>query len=175
MMETDAKAGIKPLDADRLFHVRVAEATGNSVLVGVVRRLFDARLGPLFDQLADAIVQWASGIAQIVGASKPRDSWPARRPDTASSEQRIEFGEVHIHHKQAITKRMFHRIDPSMLHNTFVETASHVRVSFGMRDSHTRKALTTPSSWKPLPQYAPQKDVRLTLISSRCRACAAAR
>ncbi|SHI10838.1 FadR/GntR family transcriptional regulator [Pollutimonas bauzanensis] len=51
MMEADARAGIKPLEADRLFHVRVAEATGNSVLVDVVKRLFDFRLGPLFDQL----------------------------------------------------------------------------------------------------------------------------
>lgn len=50
-MAADAAAGIKPLEADRLFHVRVAEAAGNSVLVGVVRRLFDLRLGPLFDQL----------------------------------------------------------------------------------------------------------------------------
>lgn len=51
MMEADARAGIKPLEADRLFHVRIAEATGNSVLVDVVKRLFDFRLGPLFNQL----------------------------------------------------------------------------------------------------------------------------
>jgi DNA-binding FadR family transcriptional regulator len=67
MMEADAKAGIKPLDADRLFHVRVAEATGNSVLVGVVRRLFDSRLGPLFDQLHSHFETsdlWAQAIAE---------------------------------------------------------------------------------------------------------------
>lgn len=51
MMEADAQAGKKPLEADRLFHVRIAEATGNSVLVDVVKRLFDFRLGPLFGQL----------------------------------------------------------------------------------------------------------------------------
>lgn len=51
LMEADARAGKKPVDADRLFHVRIAEATGNSVLVGVVKRLFDFRMGPLFDQL----------------------------------------------------------------------------------------------------------------------------
>lgn len=50
-MQADASAGVKPLAADRLFHVRIAEATGNSVLVDVVKRLFDFRLGPLFDQL----------------------------------------------------------------------------------------------------------------------------
>lgn len=51
MMEAEARAGVKPIDADRLFHMRVAEATGNSVLIGMVRQLFDLRLGPLFDQL----------------------------------------------------------------------------------------------------------------------------
>ncbi|PLC48647.1 GntR family transcriptional regulator [Pollutimonas subterranea] len=51
MMEADARAGIKPVEADRLFHVRIAEATGNSVLVDVVKRMFDFRMGPLFDQL----------------------------------------------------------------------------------------------------------------------------
>ncbi|RJF92307.1 FadR/GntR family transcriptional regulator [Noviherbaspirillum saxi] len=50
-MEADASAGIKPLETDRLFHIRVAEATGNSVLVGTVKRLNDLRLGPLYDQL----------------------------------------------------------------------------------------------------------------------------
>ena len=66
-MQADAKAGVKPLDADRLFHVRVAEATGNSVLVGVVKRLFDSRLGPLFDQLHSHFETpdvWAQAIAE---------------------------------------------------------------------------------------------------------------
>src|SRR3546814_2148828 len=40
-----------PIEADQLFHVRIAEATGNSVLIGVVKQLFEFRMGPLFDQL----------------------------------------------------------------------------------------------------------------------------
>jgi DNA-binding FadR family transcriptional regulator len=50
-MIANSDAGINPLEADRLFHIRVAEATGNSVFVGVVTQLFDARLGPLFRAL----------------------------------------------------------------------------------------------------------------------------
>jgi DNA-binding FadR family transcriptional regulator len=46
-----ANAGVSPLEADRLFHIRVAEATGNSVFVGVVVQLYNARLGPLFHTL----------------------------------------------------------------------------------------------------------------------------
>ncbi len=84
MMAADAKAGKKPLEADRLFHVRVAEASGNSVLVGVVRRLFDARLGPLFDQLDrhfDSADVWQQAIAEhrdVLKALRTRDAASAR-------------------------------------------------------------------------------------------------
>jgi DNA-binding FadR family transcriptional regulator len=66
-METDARAGVTPIEADCLFHVRVAEATGNSVLVGMVKRLFELRLGPLFDQLHshfDTPEVWAQAIVE---------------------------------------------------------------------------------------------------------------
>lgn len=78
-METDALAGIKPIDADRQFHLRVAEATGNSVLVGVVRRMFDLRLGPLFDQLHSHFETpevWAQAIAEhraVLDALRAKD------------------------------------------------------------------------------------------------------
>ena len=37
-----------PIDADRLFHLRVAEASGNSAFVLVVQTLWDQRVGPLY-------------------------------------------------------------------------------------------------------------------------------
>lgn len=40
-----------PLDADRLFHVRIAEASGNSALVLMVQTLWDQRMGPLYRSL----------------------------------------------------------------------------------------------------------------------------
>lgn len=40
-----------PLDADRLFHLRVAEASGNSALVLVVLTMWDQRMGPLYRAL----------------------------------------------------------------------------------------------------------------------------
>jgi DNA-binding FadR family transcriptional regulator len=51
LMVEIAQNGSTPIEADRLFHVRIAEATHNSVLVGVVGRMFDLRLGPLFHRL----------------------------------------------------------------------------------------------------------------------------
>jgi DNA-binding FadR family transcriptional regulator len=83
-MEAEVRAGITPLEADRLFHVRVAEATGNSVLVSTVRRLFDLRLGPLFDRLDrhfETEVVWDQAIAQhraVLQALRAKDPDKAR-------------------------------------------------------------------------------------------------
>lgn len=83
-MEADAKSGIVPIEADCLFHVRVAEATGNSVLVGTVRRLFELRLGPLFDQLHSHFESpevWAQAIAEhrdVLKALRTRDPAKAK-------------------------------------------------------------------------------------------------
>jgi len=43
----------QPLSGDRLFHMRIAEATGNGALVAVIKMLWDERTGPLYKQLED--------------------------------------------------------------------------------------------------------------------------
>lgn len=40
-----------PLNEDRLFHLRIAEGTGNGALVAVVKMLWEERMGPLFKRL----------------------------------------------------------------------------------------------------------------------------
>lgn len=40
-----------PLDADRAFHVSIAEAAGNSALILVLQTLWDQRVGPLYRAL----------------------------------------------------------------------------------------------------------------------------
>jgi DNA-binding FadR family transcriptional regulator len=83
-MEKDARAGVNPLAADRLFHLRVAETTGNSVLIGLVRRLFDARLGPLFaklDRHFETPEVWTQAIAEhreVLKALRSRSPAKAR-------------------------------------------------------------------------------------------------
>jgi len=47
----EAKRHHNPIGADRAFHVRIAEATGNSALVLVVQTLWDQRVGPLYRAL----------------------------------------------------------------------------------------------------------------------------
>lgn len=83
-MESQARSGFTPIDADRIFHIRVAEATGNSVLVDIVTRLFDFRLGPLFDQLQSHFESpkiWSDAIAEhreILTALRAKDPEAAR-------------------------------------------------------------------------------------------------
>jgi DNA-binding FadR family transcriptional regulator len=50
-MEREHADGRTPLSADRHFHLRIAEATGNGALVHVVKMLWEQRTGPLFKQL----------------------------------------------------------------------------------------------------------------------------
>jgi DNA-binding FadR family transcriptional regulator len=47
----EARRHHNPLDADRAFHVAIAQATGNSALELVVQTLWDQRVGPLYRAL----------------------------------------------------------------------------------------------------------------------------
>jgi DNA-binding FadR family transcriptional regulator len=76
--------GAVPLAADRLFHQRIAEASGNSALALVVRTLWDQRTGPLFLRLEhhfDTPALWAVAIREhreIVAAISRHDAGAAR-------------------------------------------------------------------------------------------------
>jgi len=57
----------QPLDGDRMFHVRIAEATGNGALVAVVDMLWVDRTGPLYKQLEhhyDTPGLWQAAMAE---------------------------------------------------------------------------------------------------------------
>ena len=57
----------QPLDGDRMFHMRIAEATGNGALVAVVDMLWQDRTGPLYKQLEhhyDSPALWKSAMAE---------------------------------------------------------------------------------------------------------------
>ena len=50
-MVEEARRNPNPLEADRAFHVRLAEASGNSALVLLMQTLWDQRIGPLYRAL----------------------------------------------------------------------------------------------------------------------------
>jgi DNA-binding FadR family transcriptional regulator len=73
-----------PLDGDRMFHLRVAEATGNGALVAVVDMLWQDRTGPLYQQLEhhyDSPALWQSAMAEhraVLKAIAAKDAAGAR-------------------------------------------------------------------------------------------------
>ena len=83
-MESEKNRGQMPLAADRLFHMRIAEASGNSALALVVRTLWDQRAGPLFTRLEhhfDTPNLWTVAIREhreIVASIARHDSAGAR-------------------------------------------------------------------------------------------------
>lgn len=83
-MDGDRSRGVMPLAADRLFHLRIAEASGNSALALAVKTLWDQRTGPLFLQLEhhfDSPALWSHAIREhrdIVAAIARKDSGAAR-------------------------------------------------------------------------------------------------
>ncbi len=84
LMEADAKLGRIPTAGDRQFHVRIAEAAGNGVLVSVVGQLFDGRANPLFVKLAgyfESPKSWAAAIREhrrVLDALAAHDADAAR-------------------------------------------------------------------------------------------------
>jgi DNA-binding FadR family transcriptional regulator len=83
-MQEEAAAGNTPLDADRAFHVAVAEAAGNGVLVELVQQLWDARDGKLFRRLGNHFESprsWLSAIEEhraVLEAIRKHDAGAAR-------------------------------------------------------------------------------------------------
>jgi DNA-binding FadR family transcriptional regulator len=73
-----------PLNGDRLFHLRIAEGTGNGALVAVVKMLWDERTGPLYKQLEhhyDSPALWQAAMTEHRAVLKPiaaRDAQGAR-------------------------------------------------------------------------------------------------
>jgi GntR family transcriptional repressor for pyruvate dehydrogenase complex len=85
IMEQDAAAGQVPLRGDRLFHLRIAEAADNSVLLRVVTDLFDERhSNPLYEQLGshfETAQSWAAALAEhraVLDAIVKRSAGAAR-------------------------------------------------------------------------------------------------
>jgi len=83
-MDAERRRGVMPLAADRAFHLRIAEASGNSALALVVKTLWDQRTGPLFLQLEqhyDTPALWTVALREhrdIVAAIARHDAAAAR-------------------------------------------------------------------------------------------------
>ena len=66
-MRHELDDGHQPLSGDRLFHLRIAEATGNGALVHVIKMLWEERTGELYKQLEDhydSPALWTAAMAE---------------------------------------------------------------------------------------------------------------
>jgi DNA-binding FadR family transcriptional regulator len=98
MMESEASTGQVPTHGDRLFHLRIAEASDNSVLVRIVSELYDERHNPLFEQLGshfETARSWATAIAEhravvdAIGGRSPQAAREAMAHHLANSHNRF--------------------------------------------------------------------------------------
>ena len=67
VMQDEFEHEKQPLGGDRLFHLRIAEATGNGALVAVVKMLWEERTGPLYQRLEhhyDTPGLWTAAMAE---------------------------------------------------------------------------------------------------------------
>lgn len=84
-MQQEFEAGEHhPLGGDRLFHMRIAEATGNGALVAVVKLLWEERTGALYKQLEhhyDSPALWNAALGEhraVLAAIAAHDARGAR-------------------------------------------------------------------------------------------------
>jgi DNA-binding FadR family transcriptional regulator len=83
-MQQELDEDKQPLAGDRMFHLRIAEATGNGALVAVVDMLWVDRTGPLYKQLEhhyDSPTLWHTAMAEhraVLKAIAAKDSAGAR-------------------------------------------------------------------------------------------------
>lgn len=66
-MRADQAEGRSPLDADRRFHLSIAEMAGNPVLVSMVAALFDERHSPISSRMSgrvETVHTWQDALAE---------------------------------------------------------------------------------------------------------------
>jgi DNA-binding FadR family transcriptional regulator len=83
-MKDDIARQALPIQGDRLFHLRLAEASENAPLARIVGELFDERSKPLYAQLGAHFENeptWRAAVAEhqaVIDAIAARDSQAAR-------------------------------------------------------------------------------------------------
>ncbi len=79
-------------------------------------------------------------------------------PQQGERQYAIDLIEVELEHVQPVTKTMAPWATALVRQRAFIDGAGPFGHNAIPRASQTRSALTTPSSWKPFRQYAPQYD-----------------
>jgi GntR family transcriptional regulator, transcriptional repressor for pyruvate dehydrogenase complex len=101
MMRKEMEVGTPAVNADRLFHLRVAEGTGNGALVQVVKMLWEERTGPLYKQLEhhydspdlwDAALSEHRAVVNAIAAHEPAAARAAMQRHLNQAYKRFSTG-----------------------------------------------------------------------------------
>src|SRR5581483_10526306 len=116
-----------------------------------------APAGALGDELAHRLAEIAGRLAEVVGAPEPRQRGPPRRAQQPALERGGQLVQIEVRHEQGVAELVlevpFAAGEAAVAHRALVERAPHSDAPNG---AQAARALRTPSSWKPHPQYAPQ-------------------
>ncbi|HEV6967555.1 FadR/GntR family transcriptional regulator [Roseateles sp.] len=84
-MRDEHAGGRKPVEADRRFHLSIAELAGNSVLVDMVGNLFDGRHGPIAARMSGQVESthtWQAALGEHEAIYRALE---ARNPQAAAA------------------------------------------------------------------------------------------
>ena len=95
LMQQEAGSGHAPTRGDRLFHLRIAEASENSVLTRLVGELFDERMNPLFEQLGSHFETAGSWTAAITEHQAVVEAIASRAPEAARAAMAAHLSNSH--------------------------------------------------------------------------------
>lgn len=94
MMKSDIQGGEAYESGDRLFHIRIAEATRNSVLVSVVNMLWDLRESPVYARLLRHTVTDGVRARSITDHERILKALAARDPAAAKAAMQSHLDRV---------------------------------------------------------------------------------
>lgn len=90
-----AARGATPLDGDRAFHLAIADASGNAVLIETVQNFWDSRKGPIFTRLGQHFDTDASWRAAIAEHEAIRDAIAGRDAEAARAAMHAHMDKAH--------------------------------------------------------------------------------
>jgi len=94
-MRALADAKVMPLEGDRAFHLAIAQACGNAVLVETIQMYWDSRRGPIFTRLGgyfETVKSWRAAIAEHEAI---RDAIAAHEPAAARTAMHAHMDKSH--------------------------------------------------------------------------------
>ena len=94
-MQQQAQRGEVPREGDEAFHLAIAHASGNGVLLDTLQRYWHARHGPLFERLGDYFESPASWTAAIAEHQEVLEAIESHDPQRARKTMHKHLSQAH--------------------------------------------------------------------------------